>query len=326
LLPGGALRAVRRETAAVSERARSVRVDPAAAAAFASRLRGRSARAVEWDRELQFSDGSPRTAEAVFVLDSLNFSFWPDPGQERWTVEYAGARRRGYFALSSALKRAVEDGIPVCDAPFLASLGAEELGRILGGRGRIPLLAERAAILRENAAVLLERHGGAFANLVRECGGSSEALVGALVRDFPSFRDVASHGGRPVPFLKRAQILVSDLWGAFGGEGLGAFRDMASLTAFADYRVPQVLRSLGVLVYDPGLAEKVDRGELLPAGGPEEVEIRAGAIQGVEAVVRALRDAGEDATAFGIDWWLWNESHAPEHNRKPYHLTRTIWY
>ena len=31
------------------------------------------------------------------------------------------------------------------------------------------------------------------------------------------------------------------------GKGLGAFSDLARLTMFADYRVPQVLRHIGIL-------------------------------------------------------------------------------
>jgi hypothetical protein len=49
-------------------------------------------------------------------------------------------------------------------------------------------------------------------------------------------------------------------------------------------------------------------------------------VLGVEAIAAAIRDSGRSASPFGIDWWLWSESHREEHNRKPYHLTRTIWY
>jgi hypothetical protein len=34
-------------------------------------------------------------------------------------------------------------------------------------------------------------------------------------------------------FYKRAQIFVGDLFGAFGGQGLGAFHDIDQLTMFA---------------------------------------------------------------------------------------------
>lgn len=60
-------------------------------------------------------------------------------------------------------------------------------------------------------------------------------------------------------FYKRAQILVADIWGAFGGQGPGALRGMDRLTMFADYRVPQQLRAMGILLYTPALAEKVPR-------------------------------------------------------------------
>lgn len=56
---------------------------------------------------------------------------------------------------------------------------------------------------------------------------------------------------------KRAQIFVADVWGAFGGAGLGAFPDLHRLTTFADYRVPVLLRQLSVLHYSPELAAKV---------------------------------------------------------------------
>ncbi len=40
-------------------------------------------------------------------------------------------------------------------------------------------------------------------------------------------------------FYKRAQIFVGDVYGAFQGKGLGAFRDMELITMFADYRVSE---------------------------------------------------------------------------------------
>ena len=67
---------------------------------------------------------------------------------------------------------------------------------------------------------------------------------------------------------KRAQILVGDLWGAFKGQGLGSFTDIQSITMFADYLVPAVLREWGVLGYSKELSRKVDgRIELVPGIG-----------------------------------------------------------
>lgn len=75
-------------------------------------------------------------------------------------------------------------------------------------------------------------------------------------------------------FYKRAQILAGDIWGAYGRQTSPhpfGFDDVASLTMFADYRVPQILRARGVLEYSEALARAVDARKELPPGSEEEV-------------------------------------------------------
>jgi hypothetical protein len=43
------------------------------------------------------------------------------------------------------------------------------------------------------------------------------------------------------------------------------------LTMFADYRVPQILRHIGVLVYSQPLAEHIDQSKSILYGSQEEV-------------------------------------------------------
>jgi hypothetical protein len=189
----------------------------------------------------------------------------------------------------------------------------------------IPLLAERAANLRELGAGLRDRWGGDVTALIASARGGAARLTRLLASEFASFDDVATYAGRPVRFYKRAQICVADLYGALGGRGLGAFADLDQLTAFADYKVPQVLRRLGVLVYDDHLASLVDRQTELPPGSPEEVEIRAATIWGVESIRWALAALGRTVPAFQLDWYLW-EAGQRVPDDKPYHRTRTIYY
>lgn len=87
---------------------------------------------------------------------------------------------------------------------------------------------------------------------------------------------------------KRAQIFVADLWGAFKGKSFGAFKDIQSITMFADYIVPAILRHLGVISYSPSLASKVDSFNELSPGTEEEVEIRACTITAVEKLGELL--------------------------------------
>jgi hypothetical protein len=142
----------------------------------------------------------------------------------------------------------------------------------------------------------------------------------------PLFRDVSRYDELDVPFYKRAQILVTDLAMAFAEEGLGGFHDLDQLTIFADNLVPHVLRVDGLLDYDPDLLARIERGELIPAGSPEEVEIRALAIHTVERLVETLRSAGIPATARQLDYILWNRGQEDIYKAAPRHRTRTVYY
>jgi hypothetical protein len=69
--------------------------------------------------------------------------------------------------------------------------------------------------------------------LIEEADRSAGKLVNLLVKHFSCFRDQGRFDGRKVRFLKRAQILVADLWAAFNGTGYGEFYDIDHITMFA---------------------------------------------------------------------------------------------
>jgi putative queuosine salvage protein len=273
--------------------------------------------------------GDERAANVVLLLNALNFCFWGEPGQSRWLVEWRGRTLDGFAALMAALARAVDEGRPVWDAGYLAALDDAELGAMLRPAPRsttIPLFAARLAHAREVGRVLLERYGGSFARVAEAADGSAVDLTHTLARDFPSFNDVATWNGHMVRFYKRAQICVADLRAAVPDALWARFRDMERLTAFADYKLPQLLRWQGALVYAPELAAQVDGYVPLAAGSDAEIEIRAATIWAVELLRRALVECGVARTASEIDQRLWMESqHAPP-DMRPYHRTRTIYY
>lgn len=100
----------------------------------------------------------------------------------------------------------------------------------------------------------------------------------------------------------------------------------------ADYRVPVVLRELGVLEYAPELAAAVDARRELAAGGREEVEIRAATVEAVERLRAALAArlaaegrAGEVASV-QIDWWLWEAGERDRARHRPHHRVLTVYY
>lgn len=274
--------------------------------------------------------GAPEHAPNwVLLLDALNFCFWGEPGKPRWRVSWRGQSHDGYDALAAALSRAVEEGRPVWDAEWLASLDAATLADILRPEADcppIPLFAERLTHAREVGRVLRDRYEGQFANVVEDAHWDAVTLALALEREFSSFADVAEWQGQPVPFLKRAQICVADLRAITGGSGAGDIHGMERLTAFADYKLPQLLRRFGAIVYAPELAAQVDSYTLIPAGSAPEVEIRAATVWAVELLRRGLTRHGVERNAADIDYRLWSESQTKTPDERPYHRTRTIYY
>lgn len=278
-----------------------------------------------WDEQYHFFDGTARTVNWLLLLDALNFCFWAEKDQPRWTITYQNQTLNGYWAEAAALKRAVEEGIPLWDAEYLTTLSEEAMASIFRGSTMIPLFEQRVQHAREVGRVLLENYDGQFTNAIEQAERNAVKLVLLLERDFPSFRDVSSYRGHTVRFLKRAQITVADISGSFHGQGWGNFSEQDQLTIFADYKLPQVLRDYNVLEYQAQLADAIDNKELILPGSEEEVEIRACTIWACELLRQAMQRLGQRVTAADIDMQLWLLGQRSD-EMKPYHRTRTIYY
>ncbi len=320
---------VLRSTRPLIELARAVSIDPDAVQQTAALLAETKLDAPEWETGIHFRDGSWRTAAWVLVLDAQNFCFWSWAGDrdERWTVEYEGERHDGYWGLVAALRKAVDRGQPLWDADYLLTAPDTELAAIFApaepGGVPIPQLERRVAHFREVGNGLRELP---IEELIGAADGSAVALVESVRQRFPSFDDITMVAGQEARFLKRAQILIADLHGAFEGTGFGRFDDLHELTAFADYKVPQVLRRFGVLRYTADLEAALETKQLIPANSRWELEIRAGTIWACELIRQTLVELGTPLRAFEVDWALWlTGQHLPP-GTEPYHRTPTIFY
>lgn len=276
-----------------------------------------------WNNDIHWHGDPHETAMFIFVLDALNFCFWGEP---RWTILHHGQSYNGYSALALALTRAVTAGVPLLDPYFLIDLDASTLARILAGENTIPLLAERAANLRELGRVLIDHYRGSFAQLLHDSDNSAVQLIAHVITHFKSFNDVAISRGREIRFYKRAQILASDLANALTKDATATFHDVALLTAFADYKIPQVLHHLNVLHYTPSLVHLLQSNIELPCGDLPELEIRSATIWAIEMLSRELRRRGADLWPYQLDSILWQLGQSLSPDVLPYHRTRTIYY
>jgi hypothetical protein len=264
----------------------------------------------------------------VLVLDAINFGSGYFPHLKK-RPNKAGGNMSGYFTVAAGLNDWFKaEGPP--SAERLESLTRADCARIFGqldgDADAAELMGLFAGALKDLGALLLARFGGEAVRLVETAQHKAANLI-RILRQMPYFDDVAIWRGRAVPFMKRAQLTAADLGLAFAGEGWGRFDDLERLTIFADNLVPHVLRVDGVLSYDPALLARIGAGEVLKAGSPEEVEIRAAALHAVELLKGHLHAAGHRGiTSMALDYLLWNRGQAESYKAAPRHRARCVFY
>lgn len=279
---------------------------------------------------------SDQAVNWVFVVDTMNFSFWPDSDLQQCEVTFRGSTYTGYMTLCAAISRAMDEGVPITDPEFFSHISLEKLRHVLRSDNDtpMPMIEERHQVLTEGGRVLME-HGGSFRSFMSQAGNDAQKMVQLVTEHIPSYRDQATYEGRRISFYKRAQILVADYWGVMAARGEGDIANMDKLTMFADYRVPQALVHMGALRYSDKLMEALRRGELLESGDRREVEIRGCSIWAVELIKQHLHRLVQERDKLScpiistiIDFYLW--PYAKQHHKEmahiPIHHTRCIYY
>lgn len=262
----------------------------------------------------------------MFVFNAVNFCYWAKKDEPKWAVEFGGKKFDGAIAMFRCLEEEVKRNSDILSGDELADLSAEYLGKMLSGNTTLPLFKERLECLRELGAVLEKKYNNNLVNVFNEAENDAIKLVDLLVTNFPRFNDISKVDGRDIAFYKRAQLnskMVSDLLVA---NGKSALTNLDKLTAFADYKIPQILRRFGVLEYTSDLANKIDNFELIEPNSQEEVEIRANMIWAVELIKQGLKKTYDYVTSSHVDSMLWSMAQTKTGDEKPYHRTLTIAY
>lgn len=60
--------------------------------------------------ELNPQSASQEAVDWVFLVDTLNFSFWSEREEQRYLVKYKGKTYSGYWSLCAAVNRALDEG------------------------------------------------------------------------------------------------------------------------------------------------------------------------------------------------------------------------
>jgi hypothetical protein len=308
-----------------------------------------------------------RVALYIIALDALNFCFWPIPGlnYEHLAMALKSIAQKDEQLLpklSSNCSKDWNDQHYALSPYKLSCITIEGMRRLLEESHLLPLqqgeplpnLDERCRLWNELGQGLLQRFHGRALQLIQSCQRSADYLVYLLLQTFPGFHDTAiDDTGRQVFFYKRAQILVGDLWASLRSRCTYCdFYDIHKLTMFPDYRVPQLLRHMQILIYSPKLAQQIDSQKVLMAGSMDELYIRAATVVAVEQMVQVIKDTLSYKTsnsnesppllcdskdealspnywcAMKLDWHLWQMGEALEKQGalSHHHRVMTIFY
>jgi hypothetical protein len=299
---------VRAACAWAAGQARSVTIEAEGIAAYAAELLPPAQSPPDPEMELREGDRETRAA-FVLCLDAINF------GSGWWPTIRKRPGRSGYFTIAAGLTERFRGSGP-WSADELARIAAADIAGVLGQAAEHPLMADYAAALRDVGRHVAGEHDGRFGNVLDAAAGSATELAGLLAA-WDAFADVSTYEGRPVPFFKRAQIAAADI----DRMGIAKLRDLDRLTAFADNLVPHVLRVDGVLRLDSTLEARIEAGDLLEHGSPEEVELRACAVHTIE-----LLAATTPLSSAEIDSVLWTRGRAERYKSIPRPRSRNTAY
>ncbi|OHA47728.1 MAG: hypothetical protein A2806_01355 [Candidatus Terrybacteria bacterium RIFCSPHIGHO2_01_FULL_48_17] len=328
---------------AVGLLAQNVRIRDKAFAHLAETLMRGELSAPSW-RAPVFPENDDKTfLQFLGVGNSINYCFTDFKTHGKFDTNFVfpdGSKRvvYGAFAMWACLKRALNNGIPVLSARFLAEgLDEETYDQIfVPVTTPLPMRESRIQNLRATGEALLRWYDGAFSNLFDRADfqvfrDDGNGIIQRLARHFLSYsRDMARYCGlsTPIPFHKRARLLALMYEGrARASEGcLPCLQDPGNIGPVADYDVPKALRAVGVLRYSPHLSRLVDDGIPIHHGNVYEVEIRAQTVNAMDALCAAinrLRERAQPITQIELDYAVWS---AGREARGKHHYTKTTAY
>ena len=271
-----------------------------------------------------------RMTNLAMLVNTLNFAFTDFATSVKFETAYNGTTYVDSEAMVACMHRAITAGEPLLTGEWAARVTRDDLARLFRGNIEMPMLAERAQILKDGGAVLVDKHQGSWSNWVASCApalyAGGDGLLERLPEEFPRFRDVSRWRGHEVTIAKLAQLGLWSLHLSLARVGVKTLTDPWRATAFADYIVPVALRVMEIAHFTPALTEAIDNGIEIPRDSEEEVELRALSIYAVARLtdeINALRPESAQLISPQVDYRLWKSYHATHH---PHHLTRTVMY
>lgn len=250
----------------------------------------------------------------LLIYESINFSFWGEP---KWTVDTEEGKEDGSMALLYVLLEYVKEN----NTTDFSDISKKEFREILKGNIEIPLLEERYNIIKNVSKTVNEKMNGNFYKFIKNVTIDTE-LFNIIIKNFPNFIDERTYKKKQIYFYKLAQLLTSDI--LHMRELKEKIKvDYSHLIGCADYKIPQVMRGLGILEYNKELSNMIDKKMQINENSKYEVEIRANMLVVINEIKKKLNNK---VHSIDINDYIYSQKANKNIELKPYHLTRNINY
>lgn len=249
----------------------------------------------------------------LLVFESIDYSFW---GRPKWMIDTEEGIKDGSDALLYVMLKYVKK---TKNTDF-SNISLNKFKKILKGNVDIPLLEERYKTIVGISKIVNKRMKGNFYEFIKNINSDTQ-LFDIIISNFESFKDERNYNGKIIYFYKLAQLLTSDIL-HIREELEGIKVDYSNLIGCADYKIPQILRALGIVEYNDELANIIDLSEHIEISSKYEVEIRASQIVVIEYIHNKLININP----IDINDFFFVYSKKVKSIAKPYHLCRNTNY
>ncbi len=250
----------------------------------------------------------------LLVYEAIDFSFWGNP---KWTIDTDNGKEDGSIALLYAILKYVKER----NTTDFSNITKDEFREILKGNVEIPLFEERYHIIRDVSKIVNENMNGNFYEFIKGITIDME-LFNIIIKYFPNFKDERKYREKTIYFYKLAQLLTSDILHIRElKENIKV--DYSHLVGCSDYKIPQVMRGLGILEYSDKLSNIIDNKKEIEVNSEYEVEIRANMLVAIDLIKKKLENK---VCAIDINDYIWSQGRNKNIELKPYHLTRNTNY
>ena len=250
----------------------------------------------------------------LLVFESIDFSFWGNP---KWETLIDDKKEDGSIALFYVLLKYVKDN----NTTDFSGISKDKFKEILNSEITIPLFDERYEIIKNVSDIVNKKMNGNFYNYIKSITDDKK-LFNIIIDNFSCFQDERIYKGRSIYFYKLANLLTSDILHVREQlEGIDVCYD--HLVGCADYKIPQVMRSFGILQYDEELEKIVDYKKEIPTNSLYEIEIRANMLVALNKIKNKLNNK---FCTMDLNDYIFMKSKDKSLVLKPYHLTRNTNY